>query len=45
MPDDGNAVLVRWKESEGKYRVVFGDVSIETITAERLAELEKSLPR
>ncbi len=43
VPDDGNAVLVRWKESVGKYRVVFGDLSIETITPERLAELEKGL--
>jgi len=39
--DDKNAVLAQWKESEGKYRVIFGDLRIETVTADRLAELEK----
>jgi hypothetical protein len=39
--EDQNAVLVRWKESESKYRVIFGNLRIETVTADRLAELEK----
>jgi len=38
---DSSALLLRWKESEGKYKVVFGDLRIETVTSERLAELEK----
>lgn len=39
--EDKSAILVCWKESEGKYRVIFGDLRIETVTADRLAELEK----
>lgn len=37
---DANAVLMRWKVSEGQYRVIFGDLSIETVSADELAELE-----
>ena len=37
---DSNAVLARWRASEGAYRVVFGDLRVQTVTAERLAELE-----
>ena len=36
----GHAVLMRWKTAEGQYRVIFGDLSSEDVTAERLAELE-----
>ena len=38
--DDSEAVLMRWKLSNGQYRVIFGDLTVETVTAERLAELE-----
>jgi hypothetical protein len=38
---DVGAVLMRWKIADDKYRVVFGDLSAEEATAERLAELEK----
>ena len=38
---DADAVLVRWKESKGRYRVIFGDLRTETIAAEELAKLEK----
>ena len=42
-PDDAEAVLLRWKVSEGRYRVIFGDLLALDVTAEELAELEKSL--
>lgn len=35
-----HAVLMRWRISEDKYRVIFADLTAETVTAERLAELE-----
>jgi len=38
--DDSEAVLMRWKLSNGQYRVIFGDLTVETVTAERLAKLE-----
>ncbi|MHC4299277.1 MAG: LolA family protein [Planctomycetota bacterium] len=40
-PDDADAVLMRWKASHGKYRVVMGDLSTADVTPEELAELEK----
>jgi len=36
-----DAVLFRWKIADGTYRVVFGDLRTEDVSAERLAELEK----
>jgi hypothetical protein len=39
-PDDVEAVLLRWKISDEKYRVIFGDLSALDVTAEQLAELE-----
>ncbi len=44
-PKDADKVLVRWKLSDKEYRVIFGDLHTETVTAEALAELEKSLPK
>ncbi len=38
---DGGSVLIRWKTSKGRYRVVFGDLTRETVTAEELAALER----
>ena len=38
-------VLLRWKVSEGVYRVVFGDLSTENFSVEELAELEEALPK
>ena len=37
---DANKVLLRWKLDDGKYRVIFGDLQIEDVSPERLAELE-----
>ena len=39
-PDDVEAVLLRWKISDEKYRVIFGDLSAIDVTAEKLKELE-----
>jgi hypothetical protein len=44
-PKDANQVLMRWKVSDSEYRVVFGDLRVETVTAEKLAELEAALPK
>lgn len=38
--DDADAVLMRWKISDNQYRVIFGDLTAENVTAEQLAELE-----
>jgi hypothetical protein len=39
--ENPEAVLLRWKVSDGVYRVVFGDLSAGNFSAEELAELEK----
>lgn len=39
---DPNAILVRWKISKNKYRVIYTSLKAETVTAQRLAELEKT---
>jgi len=39
-PKDADKVLLRWKLTENKYRVIFGDLHTETVSGERLAELE-----
>ena len=39
-PDDADAVLMRWKISDDEYRVIFGNLTAENVSAERLAELE-----
>jgi hypothetical protein len=40
-PGDADEVLLRWKLDDGQYRVIFGDLHAETVTPEKLAELEK----
>jgi hypothetical protein len=35
-----HAVLMHWKISEDKYRVIFADLTVEDASAERLAELQ-----
>ena len=44
-PEDANKVLLRWKISDNKYRVIYGDLHAETVTAKKLTELEKALPK
>jgi len=44
-PDDIDAVLMRWEISEDEYRVIFGDLTAENISAEQLAELEATISK
>lgn len=39
--EDSDKVLMRWKISGGRYRVVFGNLTRKSVTAEELTELEK----
>jgi hypothetical protein len=39
---DANTVLMRWKASEDTYRVIYGDLSAENVTAEKLKEMERA---
>jgi outer membrane lipoprotein-sorting protein len=39
--EDSSKVLIRWKILDNQYRVVFGNLTRKTVTAEELAELEK----
>jgi hypothetical protein len=39
-PDDIDMVLMRWKVSDDEYRVIFGDLTAENVSAAELAELE-----
>jgi hypothetical protein len=38
--DDAGKVLLRWKLDDGQYRVIYGDLKHENVTADRLRELE-----
>jgi hypothetical protein len=44
-PKDADKVLMRWKISDNEYRVIYGDLHAETISPEKLAELEKALAK
>ena len=44
-PEDEDQVLMRWKVSDTEYRVIFGGLHVETVSADVLAELEKTLPK
>jgi hypothetical protein len=44
-PKDADKVLLRWKVSDNEYRVIFGDLHAETVSPEKLAELEAALPK
>ena len=39
-PKDADKVLLRWKLSDKEYRVIFGDLHVETVSPERLAQVE-----
>lgn len=39
--NDVDKVLMRWKISDDKYRVIFGDLTTENVTVEDLAEIER----
>lgn len=38
--DNPDAVLMRWRGEDGRYTVIFGDLRIEDVSADKLAELE-----
>ncbi len=44
-PGDTDKVVMRWKLSDGEYRVIYGDLHAETVTPAKLAELEAALPK
>jgi len=44
-PKEADKVLMRWKVSDNEYRVIFGDLRAETVSFEKLADLEKTLPK
>jgi hypothetical protein len=44
-PKDADQVLMRWKVSDNEYRVIYGDLHAETVTTEKLTELEKDLQK
>ncbi len=39
---DADAVLMRWKISDDTYRVIFGDLTAENVTAEQLRQMEQA---
>jgi outer membrane lipoprotein-sorting protein len=44
-PGDAGAILLRWKISDDRYRIIFGDLQTMDVTAEQLAELEALQPK
>ena len=44
-PKDADKVLMRWKVSDNEYRIIFGDLHAETVTPEKLVELEKLISK
>jgi acyl-CoA-binding protein len=46
-PNDADAdkVLLRWKLSDTEYRVIYGNLAAETVSVEKLAELESKIPK
>ena len=40
-PDDADKVLLKWKVSDDHYRVIFGDLTAEDLTADQWNELQK----
>lgn len=43
-PDQPDLILMRWQIEEGQYRVIFSDLTTQTVTLQGLAELENALP-
>ena len=40
-PKDADKILMRWKISDNEYRIIYGDLHAETVSSDKLAELEK----
>jgi len=43
-PDDADKVLLRWKLDD-QYRIIFGNLHADTVTADVMIELEMALPK
>ena len=41
-PEDSDMVLLRWRISDNEYRVIFGNLTAENVSAEHLADLENN---
>jgi len=44
-PKDPNAILIHWKLRSNRYRVIFGDLSTRTVTAEELIAMQARMLR
>ena len=44
-PQDSNAVLMQWKLADGRYKLVFGDLSEREVSAEELIRLQTQMLR
>ena len=44
-PDQPDLILMRWQIEDNQYRVIFSDLTAETVTRQQLAELENALPQ
>ena len=42
-PRDANAVLMQWKLADGDYKVIFGDLRMETVSADKLIKLQSRM--
>ena len=40
-PEDVDKVLLRWKLGDGQYRVIYGDLRTEDVSADRLIQMEQ----
>ena len=40
---DANTVLMRWKISDDTYRIIYGDLTAENVTAEQLRKMEEAV--
>ena len=45
LPGDGDLILLRWRVDSGEYKVIYGDLREETVSAERLAKLESTVSK
>jgi len=44
-PQDADKLLLRWKVEGNQYRIIYGDLHVETVTPAKLTELESGLSK
>ena len=44
-PHETRKILFRWKLDDGRYQVIFGDLHFNSVTIQRLRELEEPVER